>query len=419
MHYVGKLLDGTVFDSSRDRNEAFSFKLGEGMVIKGWDKGVATMKKGEIAILTCAPDYAYGKRGSPPKIPADATLQFEVELLSWTDERDITDSNDGGILKKTLKEGEGWEKPKEDWKVKVNWIARLLDSSTNVASATPFEEKNNFEFVVGAEETILGIDIAVQKMKKGEKSLLNIKPQYAYGAQGNEALHVPANASVQYELELVDYEKEKDNWDMSVDEKFAAAEKKKNEGNTLYQQGKTARAMKKYKRGLDFFEYDNSLSEADKERAKKVIKVPCHLNTAACHIKDKDFKKAIESCGKVIELDHTNVKALFRRGSCWVEFEEYESAQRDLDKALELDPNNAEIKRELAKLKKKKQEQDKKDKQFYSTIFQKLAQQKETKAAATTATSATATTTETPAATTTTTTTTTEAPAITTEEAKQ
>lgn len=78
VHYTGTLLDGTKFDSSRDRNEPFQFDLGRGTVIKAWDVAVATMKKGEIATLTCAPQYAYGKSGSPPLIPPDATLQFEV-----------------------------------------------------------------------------------------------------------------------------------------------------------------------------------------------------------------------------------------------------------------------------------------------------------------------------------------------------
>lgn len=78
VHYVGTLLDGSKFDSSRDRNETFKFDLGLGQVIKGWDCGVKSMKKGEIAVLTCRSDYAYGKSGSPPKIPPDATLKFEV-----------------------------------------------------------------------------------------------------------------------------------------------------------------------------------------------------------------------------------------------------------------------------------------------------------------------------------------------------
>ncbi|CAD6886946.1 unnamed protein product [Tilletia controversa] len=81
MHYVGTLPDGTVFDSSRDRNKAFITEIGVGRVIKGWDEGVPQLSLGQKAKLTCSPDYAYGARGFPPVIPPNATLCFEVELL--------------------------------------------------------------------------------------------------------------------------------------------------------------------------------------------------------------------------------------------------------------------------------------------------------------------------------------------------
>ncbi|EQC31852.1 hypothetical protein SDRG_10636 [Saprolegnia diclina VS20] len=82
-HYTGTLLDGSKFDSSRDRGQVFTFVLGKGNVIKAWDLAFASMKVGERAMLTCAPEYAYGASGSPPKIPANATLQFDVELLGF------------------------------------------------------------------------------------------------------------------------------------------------------------------------------------------------------------------------------------------------------------------------------------------------------------------------------------------------
>jgi FKBP-type peptidyl-prolyl cis-trans isomerase len=82
VHYVGTLTDGSKFDSSRDRGKGFSFRLGGGQVIKGWDQGVAGMKVGGLRRLTIPSDLAYGDRGFPPVIPPRATLVFEVELLS-------------------------------------------------------------------------------------------------------------------------------------------------------------------------------------------------------------------------------------------------------------------------------------------------------------------------------------------------
>jgi FKBP-type peptidyl-prolyl cis-trans isomerase len=82
VHYVGTLTSGTRFDSSRDREEPFDFRLGAGQVIAGWDQGVAGMKVGGLRRLTIPPELGYGARGYPPVIPGNSTLVFEVELIS-------------------------------------------------------------------------------------------------------------------------------------------------------------------------------------------------------------------------------------------------------------------------------------------------------------------------------------------------
>merc|ERR1719498_1747197 len=134
VHYVGTLMDGTKFDSSRDRPVNFKFQLGRGAVIKGWDTGVATMRRGEKAELFCRSDYAYGESGSPPKIPGGATLKFEVELLDWGEKaKERWDySGKEKIDLASEKKGEGtvafkagrWEEARTKYADGIDWVDR-------------------------------------------------------------------------------------------------------------------------------------------------------------------------------------------------------------------------------------------------------------------------------------------------------
>ena len=81
VHYTGWLADGTIFGSSVNRKQPFTFAVGRGMVIKGWDEGVSTMRVGGKRRLTLPPNLAYGSQGAGGSIPPNATLTFEVELL--------------------------------------------------------------------------------------------------------------------------------------------------------------------------------------------------------------------------------------------------------------------------------------------------------------------------------------------------
>eukprot|EP00249_Psilotum_nudum_P014581 c24899_g1_i1 orf=234-953(+) len=171
VHYTGTLADGTKFDSSRDRGQPFTFKLGQGQVIKGWDQGIATMKKEEHAIFTIPSVLAYGEVGAPPNIPSNATLTFDVELISWASVKDIC--KDGGIFKKILVEGQKWETPKDADQVTVKYEAKLEDGTVFAKSS-----EEGVEFYAKDGHLCSAIAKAVKTMKKGEKVLLTVKPQY-------------------------------------------------------------------------------------------------------------------------------------------------------------------------------------------------------------------------------------------------
>ncbi|RZC47205.1 hypothetical protein C5167_040166 [Papaver somniferum] len=487
VHYTGTLLNGTQFDSSRDRGTPFKFKLGQGQVIKGWDLGIKTMKKGENAIFTIPAELAYGEAGSPPTIPPSATLQFDVELLSWSSVKDIC--KDGGIVKKVLTEGEKWENPKDLDEVLVNYEARLEDGSVVsqsegvefvvrdgyfcpalekavrtmkkkekvlltvkpqygfgekgrsasgqeaavppnatllislellswkiVTEVTPdkkvikkilkegegYEKPNDgtvakvkligklqdgtiflktghdaeepFEFKTDNDEVIEGLDRAVMTMKKGEVALVTIEPEYAFGSSESqqELAVVPPGSTVYYEVELVSFVKDKESWDMDNAEKIVAAGRKKEEGNALFKAGKYARASKRYEKAAKFIEYDSPFSEEEK-REVKTLKVSCNLNNAACKLKLKSYKEAEKLCTKVLEIESRNVKALYRRAQAYINLVDFDLAELDIKKALEIDPNNRDVKMEYKVLKEKVKEYNKKDAKFFGNIFAKMS----------------------------------------------
>ncbi|KAF4384448.1 hypothetical protein F8388_012719, partial [Cannabis sativa] len=275
------------------------------------------------------------------------------------------------VLKKTLKEGEGYERPNDGTVVQVKLTGKLHDGI--VFTRKGHDDGKPYEFKINEEQVIDGLDRAVKNMKKGEVALVTIHPEYAFGSSDSsqDLAVVPANSVVYYEVELVSFVKGNESWDMNTQEKIEAAGKKKEEGNALFKAGKYERASKRYEKAVGFVEYDSSFSDEEKQQAK-VLKITCNLNNAACKLKLKDYKQAEKLCTKVLDLDSKNVKALYRRAQAYIQLVDLDSAEIDIKKALEIEPDNRDVKMEYKLLKEKVREYNKKDAQFYSNIFAKM-----------------------------------------------
>jgi len=302
-------------------------------------------------------------------VPPNATLHIDLELVSWKTVTLIGDRK--RILKKVLKEGEGYERPNDGAVVRVRLVGKLEDGTVFVKKGHDGEEP--FEFKTDEEQVIEGLDITVVSMKKGEVALARIPPEHAFGsAETKQDLAVvPPNSTVFYEVELISFEKDKESWDLkSNTEKIEAAAKKKDEGNAWFKMGKYAKASKRYEKAAKYIEYDSSFSEEEKKQSK-ALKISCKLNNAACKLKLKEYREAEKLCTKVLELESTNVKALYRRAQAYIELVDLDLAELDIKKALEIDPDNRDVKLVHKTLKEKMREYNRRDAKFYGNMFAK------------------------------------------------
>ncbi|XP_032720207.1 peptidyl-prolyl cis-trans isomerase FKBP5 isoform X2 [Lontra canadensis] len=337
VHYKGKLSNGKKFDSSHDRNEPFVFSLGKGQVIKAWDIGVATMKKGEICHLLCKPEYAYGSAGSLPKIPSNATLFFEIELLDFKGE-DLFE--DGGIIRRIKRKGEGYSNPNEGATVEIHLEGRYDGRTFDCRDVV---------FIVGEGEDHdipIGIDKALEKMQREEQCILYLGPRYGFGEAGKPKFGIEPNAELMYEVTLKSFEKG----------------------------GKYMQAVIQYGKIVSWLEMEYGLSEKESKASESFL-LAAFLNLAMCYLKLREYTKAVECCDKALGLDSANEKGLYRRGEAQLLMNEFESAKGDFEKVLEVNPQNKAARLQISMCQKKAKEHNERDRRIYANMFKKFAEQ--------------------------------------------
>ena len=191
-----------------------------------------------------------------------------------------------------------------------------------------------------------------------------------YGDAGCEEKKIPGGATLQYEITLLEMEKEKETWNMDNKEKFEFALLKKDQGNTFFKASRFSIAFKRYEAGLNAIKYSTEWEEEEKKQAES-LKVTLNLNMATTKTKLSEWKEALKYAEEALKQEPSNVKALFRKGTVLVSQQEWVEARTVLNRALEVDSENKDIKRELVRLQKLQTAQDTKDKQMFKRMFAK------------------------------------------------
>ncbi|KAI6239252.1 Peptidylprolyl isomerase [Aphelenchoides fujianensis] len=370
VHYTGTLAsNGEKFDSSRDRSEPFSFALGKGQVIKAWDLGVSTMKQGERCELICRADYAYGPSGSPPKIPADATLKFDIELLRFEGE-DISPDRDGTITKSIIEEGEKYNCPSENATVKVHAVG--------THEGRVFYDKE-VEFILGEGSEVglpEGVDRAVRRVNRGEKCRVHLKGKFAYGSHPPAEYQLPPMAEVEFTLFLPEFEKVKASWEMTDEEKIEAATALKERGTKFLTEGKLPLALHKYSAVAVLLEHTNPTEDEMKAKVEAVL-VAGWLNCALVNLKQNETAECLKFCDKALEKQPKNVKALYRKAQALQQRKEFEEAIKTYEQVAQIDPSNKAATQQVLICKRQIADLLVKEKKRYAGIFDKLAKSEE------------------------------------------
>ncbi|XP_059185299.1 peptidyl-prolyl cis-trans isomerase FKBP5 [Centropristis striata] len=363
VHYTGKLLAGKKFDCSRDRKEPFSFNVGKGQVLKAWDIGVLSMQRGEVCTLLCKPEYAYGSAGNPDKVPPSSLVVFEMELLKFEGEA-LTD--DSGVIRRIKVKGDGYTNPNDGSTVEVHLEGRC---------GGRLFDRRDVTFVVGEAEdkgVPLGVDRAMDKMQKGECCVLYLKPKYGFGTQGKPEYKIGPDKDIIYEVTLKNFQRAKESWEMDLPEKLDLAATVKHKGNQYFKAGWYHQAVIQYQRIVSWLEMECGTGVEQQKRIQSFM-LTSHLNLALCFLRIKEFSQVVENCNKVIELDESNEKALYRRGEARLLRNEFSLAMEDFQHVLQVNPSNRAARAQISICQSKIKEHHEQDKKTYANMFQKFA----------------------------------------------
>ncbi|CAG7725854.1 unnamed protein product [Allacma fusca] len=277
------------------------------------------------------------------------------------------------LLKKVVKPGVDNKRPLRGEICTIRLEGRLQSDQT------VFESVESFTFQLGDTEVVPGLDMSIPLMSKNEVSLVKVSARFGYGAKGLPPV-VPANADLEYEIELLDFEIEKELETLTVSERKSVGIQKRERGNWWYGRDEASLAIQCYRRALEFLDdVDGGIAFPDEDKEKTAVteelrqlideRLKTYNNMAAAQLKLKAYDAALTSVEAVLKCQPNNSKALYRKGKILTSKGDTDGALEAFRRVSELEPNTKSILQEINQLQAKRKKEREGEKMLYKRMF--------------------------------------------------
>mmetsp|Transcript_54444 Transcript_54444/g.127100 ORF Transcript_54444/g.127100 Transcript_54444/m.127100 type:complete len:675 (-) Transcript_54444:160-2184(-) len=321
------------------------------------------MRMGQIQMVRVAPELASTIPGLQDHgVPEDAVVEYDIELLNIMTLEDVSVLKNGGLMKKTIKEGEGYDKIVEGAKVSVK--LQVSDKGTRILD----EKEVNFEAASG--EYCVALDEVILKMKPKEVCEVRCADS---ALSKDDKLGILPQAGSQITLGIEVLEAEKIELYTSDDSlRVEHCTKRKEVGTRFFQAGEWRRALLRYQHIIRTLSYLEHWEDAEARKAAVTLRRVAHLNAAMCLLKLEAWRAAEEEANEVLKEEPDNVKALFRRGQALNQLAEYRDAEQCFRKCLEFDKENKEATRMVLKVRQSLKAESEKEKLMFSKMTRSI-----------------------------------------------
>ena len=233
------------------------------------------------------------------------------------------------------------------------------------------DEKTNYQFTIGdSMDKIIceGIELMSEYMHVGDICTMDLHPKIAFGDIGSPERNIPPNALIQMKIELVDLVKFPTAFEMESEQLFPFAQQKKEEGNTYFKNKQFNRAIRSYYCALEYLEEDYRIPNIVIQDVVELRHI-LHNNLSAVFIHEKEWSKVVAHTSIILKEDDCNWKAFMRRGTAFLNQNKLEKARKDLETALDFEPENRDIKQQLAICRQRQAAALRKEKNVYAQMF--------------------------------------------------